>query len=158
MFLYFVIMRANLQERIFLYWGNVIPCASECQHDGTNCHCYYCYTSKDCTCTLHETVLLNYDQSPKENVFYASEVKTDLQEAFAPIVEELIMKRKVAPCMIKFCCAYNDCHFVYLFFKHLLKEKLYYPPGAMKISKYHLVDMYTPCTASSVKNIPNSLL
>lgn len=41
---------------------------------------------------------------PKENVFYAIEVKTDLQEAFAPIVEELIMKRKAAPRMIIFCC------------------------------------------------------
>ena len=87
----------------------------------------------------------------KENVFYAIEVKTDLQEAFAPIVEELIMKRKATPRMIIFCRTYNDCHSVYLFFKHSLKEKLYYLPGAMKISKYRLVDMYTACTASSVK-------
>ena len=50
----------------------------------------------------------------KENVFYAIEVKTDLQEAFAPIGEELIMKRKAAPRMIIFCRMYNDCHSVYL--------------------------------------------
>ena len=33
---------------------------------------------------------------PKKDIFYAIEVKTDLREAFAPIVEEIIMKRKVA--------------------------------------------------------------
>ena len=96
----------------------------------------------------------------KENVFYAIEVKTDLQEAFAPIVEELIMKRKAAPRMIIYCCTYNDCHSVYLFFKHSLKENLYYPPGAMKISKYRLVDMYTACTAYPSRRtyLPTSLL
>ena len=39
-----------------------------------------------------------YNKSPPiENVFYAIEVKTDLQEEFIPIVEELIMKKKEAP-------------------------------------------------------------
>ena len=59
---------------------------------------------------------------PKENVFYAVEVKTDdLQEEFTPIVEELIMKKKEAPRISIFCHTYNDCHSVHLF-KHLLKE------------------------------------
>ena len=94
---------------------------------------------------------------PKENVFYAVEDKTDLQEAFTPIVEELILKKKEAPRRIIFCRTYNDCHSVYLFFKHSLKGKLYYPPGALKVSKYRLLDMYTACTATSVKkNILNN--
>ena len=93
----------------------------------------------------------------KENVFYAVEEKTDLQEAFTPIVDELILKKKEAPRRIIFCRTYNDCHSVYLFFKHSLKENLYYPPGALKVSKYRLLDMYTACTATSVKkNILNN--
>jgi len=87
----------------------------------------------------------------KDNIFYAVEVKTDVKESFTPLVEELTMKNIGTPRTVIFCRTYNDCHSVYLFFKHSLMEKIYFPQGALRDSKHRLVDMYTACTAKSVK-------
>ena len=92
---------------------------------------------------------------PKENVFYAVAVKTDdLQEEFTPIVEELIMKKKEAPRISIFCSTYNDCHSVYLF-KYLLKEKLYYPSGVLKVSIKYVSTNFVHSTAKECAESPH---
>ena len=87
----------------------------------------------------------------KENILYSVEAKPDLKEAFTPLVEELTAETIGTPRTIIFCRTYTDCHSVYLFFKHSLKERMYFPPGAQRNSKHRLADMYTACTAKSVK-------
>ena len=56
-----------------------------------------------CALCMKRCYLITTNPPPK-NVFCAVEVKTDLQEVFAPIVEELIVKKKEVPhtCSIMF--------------------------------------------------------
>ena len=131
------------------YWWNAITCATQCQYDGTNHHCDHSQRIVRALCM--KWCYLVTTNPPQKHVI---EVKTDLQEEFTPIVEELIMKKKEEPRISIFCSTYNDCHSVYLF-KYLLNEKLYYPSGALQVSIRYVFTNFVHSTAKECAESPH---
>ena len=69
------------------------------------------------TLGMSETVIVS--QSPnKPNIFYSVQMKSaPLEEAFAPLVEELKRKRDTMDRVIIFAQSYEDCTSLFLFFR-----------------------------------------
>jgi ATP-dependent DNA helicase RecQ len=89
----------------------------------------------------------------KPNVVYTiKKKKEEIEEAFQPLVDELLEKRTNVDKTIIFCRNYTDCSHIYLFFKSRLKEYLSEPPGYPNIAKFRIVDMFTACNTSNIKN------
>ena len=55
------------------------------------------------------------------------------------------------PRTIIFCRRYVECARMYGLFEQYLSDSFTDPPGAPNIVRYRLVDMYTRCTESVIK-------
>ena len=73
-------------------------------------------------------------------------------ESFSSIVTEVLEKKLNMGRTIIYCRTMNDCASLYLFFKQQLGKDFLHPSHAPDLSKYRLVDMYTSCTETTVKN------
>lgn len=85
------------------------------------------------------------------NIMYAISSFTSTIGTFSPIVKELVKERHKLPCIIINCRRIEDCANLYLFFKEQLGVNFTEPPGAPDLPKFRLVDMFTTCTESAVK-------
>ena len=97
-------------------------------------------------------------QSPEKTNLKYSVIKTknraeDMEEVFAPLVEEIKKKRKFTDRTIIFCHTYDDTSFVYLYIRSRLKNEFTEPPCAPDIPGYRLVDMFSACTRKDVKEV-----
>ena len=93
-------------------------------------------------------------ESPnKTNIRYEVRKKTaSLEEAFAPLVEEVQQKRTNMERVIIFGQTYEDCTHTYMFFRSKLGKEMSDPVGVPNLPEYRLVDMFTACTTTDVKN------
>ena len=92
-------------------------------------------------------------KSPKKsNIVYEVILKVcDMEETFAPLIEELRNKRKNINKTVVFCRTYKDTSHIYLYFKSMLKAEMMDPVGYPDVSKFRMVDMFTACTTADVK-------
>ena len=75
-----------------------------------------------------------------------------LEEAFAPLVEEICRCRNHTDKTIVFCRTYDNCGMIYLYLKTRLGDEMREPVGASDRSPFRLVDMFTACTHPEVKS------
>lgn len=87
----------------------------------------------------------------KSNIQYRVRPKTTIADVFAPVVDDIQVNNRNAERTIIFCRNFKDCFDVYQYFRMQLKQALYYPQTAPRLSKYRLVDMFTSVTDESVK-------
>ena len=85
-----------------------------------------------------------------------------VEENFAGLVEELRNKRTGMERTIIFCRTYDQCTHIYMYLAHRMGQELTQPVGISRdLPEHRLVDMFTACTHSVVKNaildsLPNS--
>ena len=75
----------------------------------------------------------------------------NIEDAFAPLVEQLQRERTLMERIIIYCRTYEICSTIYLFFKSKLWAEITEPIGAVDLARFRLLDMYTACTTSNVK-------
>ncbi|XP_003391641.1 PREDICTED: ATP-dependent DNA helicase Q-like SIM [Amphimedon queenslandica] len=75
-----------------------------------------------------------------------------LDEVMKPLVEELKRKRTDMDKTIIFCRSYKDCASLYFYCKDELKDSFTDPPGYPNVSKFRMVDMFSACNSSVIKN------
>lgn len=102
-------------------------------------------------------------QSPNRcNIKYTLHTATNLEETFAPMVEEIRRKRVT---MEKVCRTYDACSRISLFLKSRLGGESVDPINAPDLACFRLVDLFTACTHKTVEDTilhsfsdPNSIM
>jgi len=88
----------------------------------------------------------------KPNIIYKVVLKiSELEEVFAPLVEELQRRRRNMEKTIIFCRTYEEMSHIYLYFKSIMKEEMTEPIGYPDICRFRLLDMFSACTTEDVK-------
>ncbi len=89
----------------------------------------------------------------KNNIKYlvSDKPKEGIQAAFQPIVERLLRERDMGRVII-FCRSYPDAIAIHSYFLQSLGESCTEPKGSPNYVKYRVLDLYSYCTHSSVKN------
>ena len=88
----------------------------------------------------------------KSNIRYSVSPFTTLEATFISVVTELRENKVSMDRTIIFCRTLDDCASLYLFFKKQLGKDFLRPTDAPDLSQYCVVDMYTSCTHSALKN------
>ena len=102
--------------------------------------------------SLHMTSPVVVNISPhKKNVIFTVQPKPDLDKFVQSIVSDLRHLRVNMPRTIIFCRRYIECAEMYCTFQKLLVNDFTEPPNAPNVVKYRLVDMYTKCTETKIK-------
>ena len=87
----------------------------------------------------------------KPNIKYIVSTQKNLEENFASFVEEIRHKRKAMDRCIIYCRTYDSCTRIYLYLKSRLKGEIREPIGVRDLAQFRLVDMFTACTRTDVK-------
>ena len=77
----------------------------------------------------------------------------DVEDAFEPVVNEILRHRKTMDRVVIFCRSYDDSTLIYHFFRSKLGKNLSEPPGFINIPEVRLVDMFTACTHAEIKEV-----
>ena len=88
----------------------------------------------------------------KPNITYSVLQYTSIENDFTPILENLKTERVKFARTIIYCRRMEDCANLYLFFQNGLGPDFTEPSGSPLLSQFRLVDMFTSCTETSVKN------
>ena len=88
----------------------------------------------------------------KANIKYAIGSLNTTLDTFGPVVTEIRRQRQRLPRIIIYCRRIDECANLYLFFKEQLGVHFTMPPGAPDLPKFRLLDMFTSCTESAVKD------
>ena len=90
----------------------------------------------------------------KPNIKYCINANpSDLEEIFAPLVEELREKRTCMERTIIFCLTNKDCSAIYMFMVDQLGKEMMEPISTCPdLPQYRLLDMFCACTHVTVKN------
>ena len=92
-------------------------------------------------------------ESPNRmNIKYIVESAENIEETFAPLVEEIRRLRTFMDKIIVFCRTYDDCSRIYLFLRSRLGSEGVEPIAAPDLSRFRLVELFTACTQKSVKD------
>lgn len=88
----------------------------------------------------------------KKNIVYFVRPKPSSIEAFIELLSaNLRILRTQFPRLLVFCRTHDECSVMYQMLRMKLGNGFTEPPGAPHLAKYRLVDMYTRCTHSQVK-------
>ncbi len=74
-----------------------------------------------------------------------------LEEAFAPLVEEIRWKRTNMDRVIIYCRTYDSFSMIYMYMKSRLQKEMTEPIGSRNLSRFRLVDMVSAGTTPDVK-------
>ena len=88
----------------------------------------------------------------KHNLTYLVSRFTSIVENFSPLLLQLRCERVRFPKTIIYCRKMIDCADLYLYFKQSLLSEFTEPIGAPNLSEFRLVEMFTSCTNSEIKN------
>ena len=92
-------------------------------------------------------------ESPnRPNIKYSVKAPTNIEEKFAPLVEEIRRMHVAMDRSIIFCRTYDDCSHIYMYLRSRLGAEGVDPIGAPDLVRFRLVDMFTACTYPSVKD------
>ena len=89
----------------------------------------------------------------KSNIFYAIRKFVSIEETFSPIIRAITINALNVPKTIIYCRHMDDCADLYSFFRETLKEKFTLPIGAPDIPIFRIIDRYTSCIDSDIKDI-----
>ena len=92
-----------------------------------------------------------YVSPQKKNMIYSVKKKENMENFVKEIAATLCTLGQHMPRMIIFCKQYDQCSSMYGLFKHYLGENFTIPSSAPDLAKFRVVDMYTRCTETSVK-------
>lgn len=101
---------------------------------------------------MHKPVIISITPN-KPNIVYRLQGKDEtMEETLAPLIsklqsQEIRQDHKV----IIFCKRYSECSKMYCMFKAALRGGFTQPEGAPDLARFRVVDMYTKCTETSVK-------
>ena len=88
----------------------------------------------------------------KANIFLAVKEKVSVNEYVHRVAEILALKQIHSEKMIIFCRRYEDCYEFYRTFRLTLGERFTFPEGAPNLPQFRVVDMFTRCTQTAVKD------
>ena len=88
----------------------------------------------------------------KANIKYIVSSFSSTAEAFTPLIHDLARLKVQMGRVIIFCSTLSECASLYVFFQKSLGSDFLYPCDAPNLSKFRLVDMFTSCTETGVKN------
>ena len=92
-------------------------------------------------------------ESPnRPNIKYSVKQPTNIEEMFAPLVEEIRRARETMDRVIIFCRTYDDCSHIYMFLRSRLGREGVNPIGAPDLARFRIVDMFSVCTHPPVKD------
>lgn len=83
--------------------------------------------------------------------FISDKPKGGISEAFQPIAAKLTKEREMGR-VIVFCHSYSDAIAIHSYLVSALGESYTEPKGSPNFVKYRVVDLYSHCTHSSVKD------
>lgn len=107
-----------------------------------------------CSCIGMKKVLLVSQSPNKPNIFYSVKSdKSSIEEAFTPLLSEIQKKRTTVDRTIIFCRSYTSCTNIYFFIKSQLGASISEPKGFPHHAELRIVDMFTACTHTSVKDV-----
>ena len=88
----------------------------------------------------------------KPNIMYEVREKGDIEEVVKPIAQ-LLCKQEIPTDnkVVIFCRTYDECSHMYLLFRQYLKANFTDPPGCPDLSRYRVVEMYSRCTETTIK-------
>ena len=92
-----------------------------------------------------------YMPPAKPNIVYVVLDKPTIEDVVLPIVNELQTKGTEASKKIIYCRTYDQVSQFYSLFFNLLGSNFTSTPGAVNLAKYRLVDMFSKCTQSALK-------
>lgn len=87
----------------------------------------------------------------KKNIMYVVQEKTSMEDIVLTTSEAVHALGVAMPRLIIFCKRYEECSRFNRLFKAYLGERYTDPPGTQNLVHYRLVDMYTRCTESDIK-------
>ncbi len=88
----------------------------------------------------------------RENIKYYVTLATVIEDTFAPLVEEIRRERRDLGRLIIFCRTYDDASCINLYIRSRLGPEVTDPIGAPDMARFRLVDLFTACTHSPVKD------
>lgn len=88
----------------------------------------------------------------KPNLTYEVNKFSSISDNFSALLSKLQKERTTFPKTIIYCRKIVECADLYLFFKMGMKSEFTEPIGAPDLSQFRLVEMFTSCTDSEVKN------
>lgn len=95
----------------------------------------------------------------KPNIFYKVIMKVkEVDDAFGLLVDEIREKRTSMGRTVVFCRTYEHCTHIYHFLRSKLGEDMSEPKGYVNHPSLRLVDMFTACTHTDIKNTMLKLL
>lgn len=74
-----------------------------------------------------------------------------LEDSFSQLAHEIQTQRTKMARTIVYCRTYDSCSMIYLYLKSILKNEMTEPIGMKDLAVFRLVDMFTACTPSAVK-------
>ena len=103
------------------------------------------------TLCMHQVAIVAISPD-KQNIRHAVAPFVSIEESCSPIVRTLAEEKLLMDRITIFCQTLDDCSILHLFFKNRLGKDFLYLSDAPDLSKYRLVEMYTSCTETGVKN------
>ena len=88
----------------------------------------------------------------KANIFLAVREKVCVKEYVQRVASVLMQKQIHSEKMLIFCRRYEDCYEFYRTFKTILGKQFTFPEGAPNLPQFRVVDMFTRCTQTAVKD------
>ena len=88
----------------------------------------------------------------KPNIRYVVLPFSSIEESFTPLVHDVVKQKLEMGRVIIFCSSFNECATLYLLFRTKMGSNFLHPSDAPDLSKFRLVEMFTSCTAPSVKS------
>ena len=74
-----------------------------------------------------------------------------MDDQFIPMLQKLRSERVNFPRIIIYCQRMEDCAILYIFFERNLGQDFTEPPKAPSLPMFRLVEMFSSCTDSDVK-------
>ena len=88
----------------------------------------------------------------KPNIRYVVLPFSSIEESFTPLVHDVVKQKLEMGRVIIFCSSFNECATLYLLFRTKMGSNFLHPSDTPDLSKFRLVEMFTSCTAPSVKS------
>jgi ATP-dependent DNA helicase RecQ len=105
----------------------------------------------ECTLGMKKAVVVMVPPC-KPNIMYAVGTFKSIRETFSPLLERLQIERQSMPRVIAYCCTYNMCADLFIYFQTALGGQFTEPSSkSAEPNKYGLVNMFLGCTPANVK-------
>lgn len=99
-----------------------------------------------------KTPTLVYRPPAKGNIAYAVYSKPSIESIVTPICNKLLEEGPNCAKILIYCRKYDEVSTMYSLFRQQLGAHFTNPVGAINLVKYRLVDMFSKCTETQVKN------